>query len=326
MTAWTVQSKRNSAKLDLTNVKTPHIRKPSEVIVKVLATSVNPIDIAMLDGYGNTVLDTIRQIDGTYDEFRPKILGRDFCGEIISKGNSVRSELSIGDIIYGVVTPHLQGCHAEQVVVDENMVCLKPNHLDINKAAGILYTALTAWSALKISGDLYLMPAKHKRILVVGASGGVGSAAVQLLKAWGAEVIATCRTDAMYLVGCLNPDMVIDYTNRDALHEIKSAGKYDIILDASGNINPATYIPFLKDWSNSKFITLRSPFLKNTDSYGLIVGMVRNVAEFVLSNAASGAPIKGSTIRWAFFAPIPAAVEEISGLVAANKVLNIAPN
>lgn len=119
----------------------------------------------------------------------------------------------------------------------------------MEEASAILYTSLTAWSALKISGGLLLTPASGKRVLVLGASGGVGHAAVQLLHAWGAkvncifystpsvrmlyaishrlfsfQVVATCRTDAIPIVEKLSPDLIIDYTSSEYNEEIKAAG------------------------------------------------------------------------------------------------------
>lgn len=96
--------------------------------------------------------------------------------------------------------------------------------------------------------------------------------------------------------------------------------RFDIVLDASGSADPSTYVPLLKEWSNAKFISLRSPMLQNTDSYGLVAGMARNAADFVVSNVSSGAPAKGSSIRWGFFMPLPAGVKEIALMVEEKKV------
>lgn len=103
--------------------------------------------------------------------------------------------------------------------------------------------------------------------------------------------------------------------------------RYDIILDCAGNVTHYTYIPFLKDWSNSKYITLRSPLLANTDKFGLMAGMVKNATEIVRSNVISGAPTRGSTIRWAYFLPLETGVEELHTLFTQKKVIvNIVGN
>ena len=84
----------------------------------------------------------------------------------------------------------------------------------------MLYAAATAWSALKITGDLCLTSAKNKNVLVLGGSGGVGSQAIQMLKSWGANVIATCNTDAVPLVESLGASEVVDYSNPDAFEKL----------------------------------------------------------------------------------------------------------
>lgn len=84
----------------------------------------------------------------------------------------------------------------------------------------MLYAAVTAWSALKITGDLCLTSARDKNVLVLGGSGGVGSQSVQLLKSWGANVVATCNTDAVPLVESLGASEVVDYSQPDLFEKL----------------------------------------------------------------------------------------------------------
>lgn len=86
----------------------------------------------------------------------------------------------------------------------------------------MLYAAVTAWSALRITGDLWITPARNKIVLILGGSGGVGSASVQLLRSWGAHVVATCSTDAVPLVESLGATEVIDYSEPSAFEKIGS--------------------------------------------------------------------------------------------------------
>lgn len=76
-------------------------------------------------GYGNVILDTIRKVDplGNKDVTLPLILGRDFAGEVVAKGASVRPDIMIGDIVYGVKPPHCSGCHSQLVIADQSLVC-----------------------------------------------------------------------------------------------------------------------------------------------------------------------------------------------------------
>lgn len=329
MAAWQIHSYGGLEELQLSNtVKIPPIMSPDAVLVRVLASSVNPIDIAMMGGYGNVLLNLIRQAEsGSLEpqvEF-PLILGRDFAGEVVAKGNNVSTELMVGDTVFGVTPPHWQGCHAQYVIADKNHVQRKPSNIDVKEASCVLYTGLTAWAALKVTGGLFVLPSKGKRVLVLGGSGGVGTVAIQLLKAWEAEVVSTCSTDAVTSVQSLGADTVIDYTDPEAMNKIRSAGKYDIILDAAGlketEFHP--YITCLKDWSFAKYITLKSPLLRNTDTLGLLNGMIRNVADLVVPNLSTGAVVRGSSVRWGYFMPINAGVKEIASLIEKKKLVPV---
>lgn len=99
--------------------------------------------------------------------------------------------------------------------------------------------------------------------------------------------------------------------------------RYDLILDAAGipYDNIGGYTPLLKGWSCSAFITLRSPILNNTDSYGLVGGMVKNAIDLVVPNVLSGAIFKGSSIRWGTFLPIEQGVKELAQLAEEKKIL-----
>lgn len=99
--------------------------------------------------------------------------------------------------------------------------------------------------------------------------------------------------------------------------------RYDIILDAAGiSYNKiGAYTPLLKGWSYSTFITLRSPILHNTDSYGLVGGMVKNAIDLLAPNILSGAVFKGSSIRWGTFLPIECGIKELAKLAEEQKII-----
>ncbi|KAI5701742.1 reticulon-4-interacting protein 1 homolog, mitochondrial [Diaphorina citri] len=322
--AWQISSYGGADELQFNdNVKTP-ILKSKDVLVEMKAVSVNPIDVAMLGGYGNVVLNSLRQLETCSVEpvlEFPLTLGRDFCGKIVAKGPRV-TDLNIDDVVYGVIQPHKQGSFSKLILADSALVHKKPSNISDEEAAGVLYTGLTAWSALQITAALGLVYPRDKRVLVLGASGGVGTMAVQLLKAWDIEVVTTCSGDAKDLVTSLNPNLVIDYNEPEAMHSIAGAGPYDVILDAAGipldQIN--SYLPFLKTGKFSKFVTLRSPFLKNTDSLGLVPGLVKNAFDLLKSNFESGELCKTNTIRWGFFMPIPYAVKEINKFIERGQI------
>ncbi|XP_069694032.1 reticulon-4-interacting protein 1 homolog, mitochondrial isoform X2 [Periplaneta americana] len=230
--------------------------------------------------------------------------------------------MNVGDEVWGALPPHQQGCHAQYVIVNKSLVHKKPCNLSMVEAGSIPYATVTAWSVLKITGDLYWTSSKGKRVLILGGSGGVGTAAIQLLKAWGAQVIATCRGDAVPFLESFGTDSIIDYTQPDAEKQIRECGKYDIILDAAGlgaDVGP-NYADCLKDWNLSKFITLRSPMLRNVDEYGLIMGMMKNSVDLFTTNVKTGVTSKSSTLRWGFFLPLSEAIKEITSLVEEGKI------
>jgi reticulon-4-interacting protein 1, mitochondrial len=137
-------------------------------------------------------------------------------------GGAVKN-LKIGMEAMGVVPPPADGSHSKFVVTSSFNVVKKPSEKSFEEAAAIPYTGLTAWSALKITGELCL-GARNKQILVLGGSGGVGSLAIQLLKNWGSAVAATCPPDSIDTCRALGADVVIDYTAPDADIELKQFG------------------------------------------------------------------------------------------------------
>lgn len=325
MCAWQIHSYGGIEELQLScSVREPIITKPDDVLVSISASSVNPIDVAMMKGYGSTFLNKLRQATQCNKNEEnielPLILGRDFGGQVVAVGHNV-TNIQPGDEVWGVISPTSQGCHAQRVVISQNNIRKKPVNLTMEEASSIPYTAVTAWSALKITGDLLVTGARGKRILVLGAAGGVGSVAVQMAKAWGAVVVGTCRTDAVPLVESLGAHSVIDYALPDSNERLKSEGQFDIVLDAAG-VGPdaGQYAACLKNWSNAKYVTLKSPLLKNFDEHGMILGALRSAADLVQPNITSGALTRGSSLRWGFFLPCDAALDEIQLLTEAGKI------
>lgn len=327
MLAWQIHSYGGLEELRLSNVRIPIISSPTEVLVKVDAASVNPIDIAMTKGYGTSVLNLLRKtrtLTGTQgdDLELPLTLGRDFSGTIISKGHGVRDRLKLGDEVWGVVPVDKQGCHASYVVVDSNSVSVRPQNISYTEAASILYAGLTAWSALWITGGLCykttITTRRNKRVLVLGGSGGVGTLAIQLLKAWNMHVITTCSSDAVNTLERLGADIVIDYKLDDADLQIASEGPYDIILDCA-NQGPSQIRA--KGYPHNTYISLNSPVLKNIDEYGLISGTVKNIGELVKYNIPIG-DNKG-TVKWGFFVPSRTGISMIEELVENGKVVPV---
>lgn len=199
--------------LQLQDIPIPQI-KSDQMLVKVYASSINPIDWKTRKGmlaiiFGNKF---------------PMVLGYDISGEVVQVGSEV-TQFRQGDQIYACLDPATSGSYAEYAPVPEKVAYFKPQNLTYEEAAAVPLAAETALQALRDLGEIKA----GDRILINGASGGVGTFAVQIAKALGAEVTAVCSQKNAELVKSLGAHRIIDYTNQDFT---KESVKYDIILDA----------------------------------------------------------------------------------------------
>ncbi|GJQ86437.1 hypothetical protein Trydic_g10344 [Trypoxylus dichotomus] len=293
MQAWQIHSYGDLSELQLTPARIPIIQNPNDVLVQVEAASINPVDKMIIGGYGKELLGFLRN----YELEFPLTLGRDFAGVVIGKGQNVSNEIKVGDSVFGIIPPHKQGSLAETLLCCEETVCQKPNNISSVEAASIAYAAMTAWSALYLTGELLFRSTKHAVILVLGAAGGVGTAAVQILKSQGATVIAACSDDAVPLVRSLGADQVFDYRAQEYYENVAQAGIYDIILDCA----KFGYQNVPNNWRYKRYVTLNSPLLLNSDHYGLFGGLIVSAKDVLISNIPK--IIEGKTVRWGFVTP-----------------------
>jgi NADPH:quinone reductase-like Zn-dependent oxidoreductase len=154
---------------------------------------------------------------------RNPVPGRDVAGTVVAVGPAV-TRFSVGDEVYGIGP----GSFAEYTVARQDRLARKPANITFEQAAVVPVSAMTALRALSDVGHV----ATGQKVLVVGASGGVGSYAVQLAKAFGAEVTGVASTGKLDLVQALGADHVIDYTRENFADGTK---RYDLILDIAGN-------------------------------------------------------------------------------------------
>ena len=193
-----------------------------EVLVKVLGASVNAADWHVLRGkplFSRATLGLLRP--------KHQILGVDIAGQVEAVGGGV-TRFKPGDQVYANLLDHGYGGFAEYVSVPVGVLSLKPANLSFEEAAAVPMAATTALQGLGRHGAL--QPAQQ--VLINGASGGVGSFAVQLAKASGVEVTAVTSTGNLDLVRSLGADEVIDYANEDFA---RAGRRYDRILDTVGN-------------------------------------------------------------------------------------------
>ncbi len=206
--------------LELKEVEQP-TPKDDEVLVRVNAASVNAADWHLLraDPF------LVRLMFGLLKP-KIKILGADVAGRVEAVGRNVK-QFQPGDEVFGDLSGSGWGGFAEYACAHENAIASKPASLTFEQAAAVPLAAVTALQGLRDKGKIK----PGQKVLINGASGGVGTFAVQIAKSFGAEVTAVCSTGKLDMVRSLGADHVIDYTQEDFT---KKGERYDLILAANG--------------------------------------------------------------------------------------------
>jgi NADPH:quinone reductase-like Zn-dependent oxidoreductase len=204
--------------LEIKDVELPFIKDNDRVLIKVHNASVNAMDYLYRKGYFPT------RLQNGLTKPKTRILGLDVAGTIEAVGKNV-NKFKVGDQVFGSCL----GSHAEYVCPRESVLSLMPKNVTFEEAAAVPCTAQTALQALRDVAQIK----PSNRVLIYGASGGIGHFAVQLAKYFEAEVTAVCSSSNLQWVKDLGADYVIDYTKEDFTDNGK---KYDIILDAVGKL------------------------------------------------------------------------------------------
>jgi len=196
--------------------------KDDEVLISVHAASANSRDWRRMRA--NPFF--IRLMAGGL--LRPKntILGADMAGRVGAVGSNVR-QFQPGDEVFGCLSRYGGRTFAEYVCAGENEIALKPANLSFEQAAAVPLAAITALQGLRDKGNIQ----PGQKVLIQGASGGVGTFAVQIAKSFGAEVTAVCSTRNLDQARSIGADQVIDYTREDFT---QNGQQYDLILAANG--------------------------------------------------------------------------------------------
>lgn len=219
--------------LELKTVAQP-VPKENEVLVRVHAAAANPLDWHTMRADPFLVrLDVGLQ--------RPKKvnrLGADVSGEVVAIGTTV-TQFKVGDAVFGSTESSGLGAFAEYAIVAETMLVHKPDNVTHIQASSIPVVGFTALQGLRDAGNIQA----GQSVLINGASGGVGSCAVQLAKYFGATVTGVCSTRNLDLVRSLGADHVIDYTKNDFTQMNQ---QYDLIYDAVGNLRVSDLARALK--------------------------------------------------------------------------------
>jgi NADPH:quinone reductase-like Zn-dependent oxidoreductase len=243
------------------------IAKSNELLVRVRASSVNPVDWKIRQGH-------LQLLTG-YNF--PRIVGSDISGVVVEVGREV-TKFQPGDEVYTFLNPINGGGCAEYAAVPESDAAIKPKNITHAEAAAVPIAGLTALQALRDLGGIQAV----NKVLINGASGGVGTFAVQVAKAMNAEVTGVCSAKNRELVKSLGADFVLDYAEVDFTQQ---TDKYDIILDAVGTRTFAEC---------EKVLQTEGVYISTLPSFDNLAPMLTSwfipgkKAKFILANANPG--------------------------------------
>lgn len=207
------------------NIKLKDVEKPkpsdNEVLVKMVCSSVNYANVAHVKGKPFLIRLWLGISKPTKN-----IIGGDISGYVEGVGKDV-SKFKIGDTVFGDNGDDEMGAFAEYVCVNQNNLVHKPSNVSFEAAAGCAQSAVVALQGLRDKGELK----EKQKVLICGASGGIGIYAVQIAKALGGEVTAVCGSKNLELMESLGANHVIDYQKEDF---VKNGIKYDLIIAIAG--------------------------------------------------------------------------------------------
>ncbi|MGE5514835.1 MAG: alcohol dehydrogenase catalytic domain-containing protein [Bacteroidota bacterium] len=276
-----------------------------QVLVRVAAAAVNPIDVKRATGYGQRLL-TLKGA-GRF----PLVLGNDFAGVVEAVGPGVR-RLQPGDPVFGLLpTGKGGGTHGTHALADARWVRHAPSRCPAEMLAVLPYTFTTLWQALRAAG-LTQDNARDRKILVHGASGGLGLLALQVLNRWGASATAVCGTDNIDLCRSFGAAELWDRKRRDLA---ALPAHFDAGLNFGAWQDEETLIGRLKRGALGHATTVH-PLLANFDRYGWIGGALSSRRDFRRVRALATA--KGALYGWTVFRPEEPALDALHELLSDN--------
>jgi NADPH:quinone reductase-like Zn-dependent oxidoreductase len=283
--------------LRLEEIDRPVIKEDNQVLVRVRAAAVNPLDWHEVRG---TPYFARAMGMGWRTPKNPK-RGVDFAGDVVAVGKGV-TKFKPGDAVFGVAP----GSLAEYAWARETRIALKPESLSYEDAAAVPVAAVTALQSLRDAGKLEA----GQKVLINGASGGVGTYGVQIAKAMGAEVTAVCSGRNAELVRSLGADHVIDYTKEDLAERPE---RYDLVIDNVGNRSLGDMRSVLADDGTFVLIGGGGPD-DMTWGFGFVGGMIkRKVAGWFTDQ----------TLTFMIASVKTADLEYLAGLMTEGKVKSV---
>jgi NADPH:quinone reductase-like Zn-dependent oxidoreductase len=298
------------------------VKKPSpaadEALVKVLAVSVNPADWRSMRAkpfFSRATLGLLRP--------KHRILGGDIAGRVEAVGSDV-NQFKPGDEVYANLLDHGNGGFAEYVSVPVEAMSFKPANLSFEQAAAVPMAGVTALQGLRHHGEIRA----GQRVLINGASGGIGTFAVQIAKSYGSEVTGVTSTRNIDLVGSLGADHVVDYTTTDFF---RSGRRYDLILDTIGNLSVRDLRRALLEGGQAAVVGFTSVAkligvsLRGGKDIAIVSAHVATTDLEYLANLIEAGKVRPHIDRRYPFADIPAAISYLEQGHARGKVVAGAP-
>jgi NADPH:quinone reductase-like Zn-dependent oxidoreductase len=288
-----------------------------EVLVKVLAVSVNPADWRSMRAkpfFSRATLGLLRP--------KHRILGVDIAGRVEAVGSDV-TQFTPGDEVYANLLDHGSGGFAEYVSVPVEVMSFKPANLSFEEAAAVPMAGVTALQGLRHHGEIQA----GQRVLINGASGGIGTFAVQIAKSYGSEVTGVTSTRNIDLVGSLGAAHVVDYTTT----EFGSGRRYDLILDTIGNLSVRDLRRALAEGGKAAVVGFTSVAkligvsLRGGRDVAMVSAHVATTDLEFLSNLIEAGKVRPQIDRRYPFAEIPAAISYLEQGHARGKVVVGAP-
>lgn len=283
-------------------IRTCSLSEPrkGQVLVRVQATSVNPIDVKRAQGYGQRIL----KLKGAA-RF-PLVLGNDLAGVVASVGPGERT-WNPGDRVYGLVPTGPQGAHASHVLANSELLRAAPAQRSAAQLAALPYTFTTLWRALQSVG-LNPASAKHKVVLVHGASGGLGQLALQLLHRWGARVTAVCSTAHVQTCLDLGAQEVLD-RQQQSLSSL--APRFDASLNFAAWADESSLISRLKLHAMGHATTVH-PLLASFDEGGWVRGGLHVFQAWSGMRKQVAAVGASTRYAWVVFRPCAQALDALA--------------
>jgi NADPH:quinone reductase-like Zn-dependent oxidoreductase len=288
-----------------------------EVLVKVLAVSVNPADWRSMRAkpfFSRATLGLLRP--------KHRIPGVDIAGRVEAVGSDV-TQFTPGDEVYANLLDHGSGGFAEYVSVPVEVMSFKPANLSFEEAAAVPMAGVTALQGLRHHGEIQA----GQRVLINGASGGIGTFAVQIAKSYGSEVTGVTSTRNIDLVGSLGAAHVVDYTTT----EFGSGRRYDLILDTIGNLSVRDLRRALAEGGKAAVVGFTSVAkligvsLRGGRDVAMVSAHVATKDLEFLSNLIEAGKVRPQIDRRYPFAEIPAAISYLEQGHARGKVVVGAP-